>query len=70
MKDFISKLQWAHDVTCPICSKKASFKLLGGERFETICCECSNEMAELIDQRIKQVFEIPNAKPSGYNFRK
>jgi hypothetical protein len=55
MNDFIKKLDFAHDVYCPICGTKASYVLTGGHGFNSIYCH--EELNELIDRRIAIVFK-------------
>jgi hypothetical protein len=48
--DFISKLNWIHDVTCPVCGVKASYRITGVNKFVSESCG-HPEMENLLNER-------------------
>jgi hypothetical protein len=36
-QDFFQKLEWIHNVKCPVCGTKASFVIIG-HSYRTDCC--------------------------------
>jgi hypothetical protein len=48
-KKFLKKLDWIHDVSCPLCGTKASYVIIG-EKFRTEGCN-HDQFHQLIKDR-------------------
>jgi hypothetical protein len=63
-KELIRKLEWIHNVVCPVCSSKASFTITGPSAWESNLC-CHEELEKLVRQREKEI-NRPGFLPGAY----
>jgi hypothetical protein len=53
-EEFLKKLDWIHNVSCPVCGTKASYVITGPETFNTEGCN-HDQFHQIIKERELQM---------------